>query len=59
MVDAASVEGRDPVEDIYAINRELEAYNPEIAARPQIIAANKIDAIWEEENSPVDRNRKG
>ena len=58
MVDAASVEGRDPVEDIYAINRELEAYNPEIAARPQIIAANKIDAIWEEENSPVDRIRQ-
>ena len=58
MVDAASVEGRDPVEDIYAINRELEAYNLEIAARPQIIAANKIDAIWEEENSPVDRIRQ-
>ncbi|MDE7318902.1 MAG: GTPase ObgE [Lachnospiraceae bacterium] len=58
MVDAASVEGRDPVEDIYAINRELEAYNPEIAARPQIIAANKIDAIWEEEDSPVDRIRQ-
>ena len=58
MVDAASVEGRDPVEDIYAINRELEAYNPEIAARPQIIAANKIVAIWEEENSPVDRIRQ-
>ena len=58
MVDAALVEGRDPVEDIYAINRELEAYNPEIAARPQIIAANKIDAIWEEENSPVDRIRQ-
>ena len=28
MVDAASVEGRDPIEDILAINRELEAYNP-------------------------------
>lgn len=58
MVDAASVEGRDPVADIHAINRELEAYNPEIAARPQIIAANKIDAIWDEENSPVERIRK-
>lgn len=58
MVDAASVEGRDPVADIHAINRELEAYNPEIASRPQIIAANKIDAIWDEENSPVEKIRK-
>ncbi len=50
IVDAASTEGRDPVEDIYAINRELEAYNPEIATRPQIIAANKIDMIWEDDD---------
>lgn len=45
LVDAASTEGRDPVEDIYTINKELEAYNAEIAHRPQVIAANKIDAI--------------
>ncbi|MBS6395619.1 MAG: GTPase ObgE [Clostridiales bacterium] len=57
MVDAASVEGRDPIADIYTINKELEAYNPEIAARPQVIAANKIDAIWDEENDPVDKIR--
>ena len=38
------------MEDIYAINRELEAYNPEIATRPQIIAANKIDMIWEDDD---------
>ncbi len=43
IVDAASTEGRDPVDDIYKINKELEAYNPEIAARPQLIAANKVD----------------
>jgi len=54
MVDAASVEGRDPIADIYAINKELNAYNPEIAARPQVIAANKIDAIWDPENDPVE-----
>lgn len=53
MVDAASVEGRDPIADIYAINKELEAYNPELAARPQVIAANKIDAIWDPEENPV------
>lgn len=49
MVDAASTEGRDPVEDIRAINRELEAYNAEITKRPQIIAANKIDCFYGEE----------
>ena len=58
MVDAASVEGRDPIADIHAINKELNAYNPEIAARPQVIAANKIDAIWDKENDPVERIRK-
>lgn len=58
MVDAASVEGRDPIADIYAINKELEAYNPEIAARPQVIAANKIDAIWTEEQDPVEKIRQ-
>lgn len=54
IVDAASTEGRDPVDDIYKINKELEAYNPEIASRPQIIAANKIDCIFEDED-PVKR----
>ena len=58
MVDAASVEGRDPIADIYAINKELEAYNPEIAARPQVIAANKIDAIWDAGQNPVETIRK-
>ena len=55
IVDAASTEGRDPVDDIYKINRELEAYNPEIASRPQVIAANKIDCIFDEDDSPVER----
>ena len=58
IVDAAGTEGRDPVEDIYAINKELEAYNPEIAKRPQVIAANKIDAIYDRDNDPVERIRK-
>ena len=55
IVDAAGTEGRDPIEDIYAINKELEAYNPDIAARPQVIAANKIDAIYDDGtgNDPV------
>ncbi|MBM6947516.1 GTPase ObgE [Mordavella massiliensis] len=58
VVDAAGTEGRDPVDDIHKINAELEAYNPEIASRPQIIAANKIDAIYAEGEDPVERLRK-
>ena len=56
MVDAASTEGRDPVADIYAINKELRAYNEEIAARPQVIAANKVDVLGGD-NEPVQRLR--
>lgn len=58
IVDAAGTEGRDPVADIYAINRELQAYNPEIAVRPQVIAANKIDAIYDMQDNPIERIRK-
>ena len=58
VVDAASTEGRDPIDDIYKINAELEAYNPEIARRPQVIAANKIDAIYEGDEDPVERIRE-
>ena len=53
LVDAASTEGRDPVEDIYKINKELEAYDPELLKRPQVIAANKVDAIYTEDEDPV------
>ncbi len=60
IVDAASTEGRDPIADIYAINKELQVYNPEIAARPQVIAANKIDMIYDDGsgNDPVEALRK-
>ena len=51
VVDGASVEGRDPVEDIRTIMKELEAYNPELLNRPQVIAANKMDAMGEDEES--------
>lgn len=50
VLDAASTEGRDPIEDFYKINEELKAYNPKIASRPQVIAANKTDAICTEDN---------
>ncbi len=49
VVDAASVEGRDPVSDIYAIHRELEKYNERLASLPRVIAANKLDVLYEEE----------
>lgn len=58
VVDAAGTEGRDPVEDIYKINAELEAYNADIAKRPQVIAANKTDLIYKEDEDPVEKIRK-
>lgn len=59
IVDAASTEGRDPIEDIYAINNELAKYNEDLAKRPQVIAANKVDAIVTEEQEPVDLDEFG
>ena len=58
IVDAAGTEGRDPVEDIRAINKELDAYNPELLKKPWIIAANKTDAIYGDENEIIDRLKK-
>lgn len=55
MVDAASSEGRDPIDDINKINAELKAYNPDLMNRPQVIAANKIDAIYDGDESIVDK----
>ncbi len=53
IVDAASVAGRDPIADIYAINQELENFNPKLMEKPQVIAANKIDAIFDEAESAL------
>jgi GTP-binding protein len=59
VVDAASTEGRDPVEDIYAINKELADYNSDLGSKTQVIAANKLDMLSEEEAAAVvDRIRK-
>ncbi|MCL2702510.1 MAG: GTPase ObgE [Defluviitaleaceae bacterium] len=43
IVDAAAIEGNDPLADIETINAELAAYSPSLAAKPRIIAANKMD----------------
>ncbi len=43
MIDMSGSEGRDPLEDYRVINAELKAYDPKVAKKPQIIAANKMD----------------
>ena len=58
VVDAASVEGRNPIEDIEIINKELATYSADLAKRPQVIAANKTDAIVNS-NEPVDIDENG
>ena len=49
LVDVSSLSGRDPVSDYEIINRELANYDPELAARPQIVVATKLDALDEPE----------
>lgn len=51
VVDAAGSEGRDPVEDIKAINRELTAYESEIGNKKQVLAANKCDLLSEDSDA--------
>ncbi|WP_274940672.1 GTPase ObgE [Chordicoccus furentiruminis] len=58
LVDTASFDGRDPVEDVRTINRELEKYNPEILKKPMVIAANKIDVSGNLPDDPVRRLRE-
>ncbi|SFU80549.1 GTPase ObgE [Butyrivibrio sp. INlla21] len=55
VVDAASTEGRDPIEDIEAINAELAKYNADISKRTQVIAANKIDMLPDGEDAEIIR----
>jgi GTP-binding protein len=49
LVDVSSASGRDPVEDFDVIRGELRQFSEEVAAKPQIVAANKIDALDEPE----------
>ncbi|HOV69448.1 MAG TPA: GTPase ObgE [Clostridia bacterium] len=50
VIDISGSEGRDPVDDYYKINSELEKYSPILAQRPQIIAANKADLVCSDDN---------
>jgi GTP-binding protein len=53
VVDAAGgLEGRDPLDDFRKINTELAAFNPEMAAKPMVVALNKVDLIEARENLP-------
>ena len=49
LVDVSSISGREPVSDYVTVNRELKAYNPELADRPQMVVATKVDALDEPE----------
>ncbi len=53
VVDVSGSEGRNPIEDFDKINKELELYNPELAKKPQIVAANKIDIIDEDDSQYI------
>ena len=49
IVDVSGIEGRDPIEDFETINRELAVYSEALSKRPQIVVANKIDTVLDEE----------
>ncbi|PYS72486.1 MAG: GTPase ObgE [Acidobacteria bacterium] len=49
LVDVSSMSGRETVSDYLTVNRELEAYNSELAMRPQLVVATKLDALDERE----------
>lgn len=48
VIDVSAIEGRDPVEDFYTINKELASYSEKLSKRKQIIVANKIDLVQDE-----------
>lgn len=51
VIDVAGTEGRDPIEDYYKINKELERYSKKLAKRKQIIVANKSDLLQEDDEN--------
>jgi len=52
ILDLAALEGRNPIEDFEAINRELELYSPELVGRPQVVTGNKMDLPEAQRNLP-------
>jgi GTP-binding protein len=57
VLDAAGSEGRNPIEDLGNLRRELDLYDPTLSQRPWMIAANKMDLPGAEENLMTIRNR--
>ena len=53
LVDAASFDGRDPIEDVRKINEELKKYDPALPDKPCVIAANKMDVLAEEQKEEI------
>jgi len=53
LIDLSGLSGRSPLADFDAINRELELFDPELAARPQLVVGNKIDLAESRENLPA------
>ncbi len=55
LVDVSGASGRDPVEDFDTINEELRLFDARVAAKPQIVAANKIDALDDPDRAEAPR----
>lgn len=49
VIDVSGIEGRSPIEDFYTINKELENYSNKLSKRTQIIVANKVDVMQDED----------
>ena len=59
LVDVSGASGRDPVSDLDIVRRELQEFQPALAAKPQLVAANKIDALDDEERvAALERHTK-
>jgi GTP-binding protein len=48
VVDVSGASGRDPADDLETVRRELKLFRPELAGKPQLVAANKVDAVTDE-----------
>lgn len=57
IIDGASVEGRDPIEDINAINKEMLEYDDNLLKKPQVIVANKMDVCPDKEDKILEKIR--
>jgi GTP-binding protein len=58
LIDVSPVTGRDPVEDYGVIMEELAAFDPDLAARPQIVVANKIDLLGGGRSTRLERVKR-